>query len=91
MARSFFSPDLPQLSDKRAQGTSKHCWQRCSSSWERALPREHLVCWGLRTTSSAIHRGKCILTTLMHVGESPMEETLRSLSPAANPTCIWHT
>lgn len=45
----------------------------------------------LRTTSSTIHRGKCILTTLMHVGESPMEQTLRSLSPAANPTCIWHT
>lgn len=45
--RSFFCPDLPRFSDKRAQETSKCCWQSCSSSWEHALHREHLACRGL--------------------------------------------
>lgn len=51
---SFFCPDLPRFSDKRAQETSKCCWQSCSSSWEHALHREHLAWPGARTAQAQL-------------------------------------
>lgn len=52
--RSFFCPDLPRFSDKRAQVTSKCCWQSCSSSWEHALHREHLAWLGAHTAQAQL-------------------------------------